>query len=453
MAEIIEDEERERLSLFSGSRLGSGSKVAGGGPDLRVLLAGAGALLLLLAGFNLLTVFLPTGDDVDLYFRYTRRTFGGELPYRDFGVEYPPLALLFFYLPGLACYPLGGLEVTRYKWLFHTECFLLTLASLGLLYDLLKGSAWNRAGRNGRLVAFVAGAGLISLYLLQRFDIGASFFTLAAVWCLGRKWPGWAGVMLGLGTAAKLYPVVLLPLGLLWLWQGGAAMGGGKKAGAGRKDALRLAVAFAVAGAGAVLPAALVSLDGLGAFLSYHSARGLELEAPFAGLVVFGSYLGLTDALAMVEYGSLGLASPWVRPLASLSTGLTVAGLLLIYGLAWWGLRRPAPRPAGWLVAAFSLAVLWFVLANKVLSPQYMIWLLVLMPLWKSRLNIALFLVALPLSVIPFPFLIDWLSRLDALPFVLLAVRNSLLAVIMVRLGREVFFYKGTDNTDNIERK
>ncbi len=402
---------------------------------LRVVLGCSATLLAILALYNFFNHLLPTADDVDLYYRYTRRTLTGELPYRDFIIEYPPFAVVFFILPGLLSYPLGGLDPTRYELLFHTECFLLNLATLWLGYGLLVRLYPTAAIRaqhtiNLRVIAFTAGSIMISLYLMQRFDVGATFLTILSLWFFYSRWPGLSGVALGLGVTAKLYPIIILPLIIVYLWEGKHE----------RWQIWRYLAGFSLACGLVLLPFILTGADGLKAFLAYHTDRGIELETIFATIIVAGSYLGLTNALAMVDHGGLGLASDWVRPLATASTLLTVAGLLVIYFISWRTLRSNAGKVrTDWLVQVISLTILWFILANKVLSPQYMIWLLAFMPLWRGWTKIILFLIALPLSFIPFPFLIDWLARLDALPFLILAFRNCLLIAIFVLLARDIW--------------
>lgn len=405
------------------------------GPRLWVIVACGLALLATLAAFNVLNAILPTADDVDLYFRYARWTLSGELPYRDFIIEYPPFSLVFFLLPAILCYPLGGLEIERYKILLHTECFALNLATLWLAYVLFKHlypAVASKAHHNlgWRMAAFTFGSILISLYLMQRFDVGASFLTTLAIWLFYKHRPAWSGAALGLGFTAKLYPGILLPLVLLYFlyvkndW----------------RSIRRYLAGFAAACAVVLVPFLLTGAEGLRVFLSYHLDRGIELETIFATIIVFGSYLGLTQALSMTDHGGLGLASSWVKPLASASTLLTVAGLLLIYFMVWRTLRKNGGRVRlDWFVSVVSLTILWFILANKVLSPQYLVWLLPFMPIWRGWYKTILFLIALPLSFIPFPFLIDWLARLDALPFVILAVRNGLLAAIFVMLIRDIW--------------
>ncbi len=388
----------------------------------RIFWGGSGTLLLLLAGFNLLTPILPTNNDVELYFRYTRRILqAGEVPYRDFGFEYPPLALPFLVLPGVLCYPFGGLEVERYAWLFHTECFGLALAGLGLLYGLLPRFY---AGRNigWRLAAYTVGCGLISIFLMQRFDMAAAFLTLVAFWFFYRDKPGWAGVALGLAVLTKLYPAVILPPMLLYMWYVRPL----------RPQIWWLLTGFGIAGGVVLAPFVLIGTDGLRAFVAFHSERGLEVETVFAGVVVFARYLGLTEARVENQFTAFEIISPWSKPLATASTILTIIGLLLIYFWLWRNLRRQSDKlPLDWVITAASLSILWFILANKVLSPQYLIWLLVLLPFWRGRAKIILLLLALPLSLLPFPFLVDWLTRLDAVPYIILAVRNGLLIALL----------------------
>lgn len=420
------------------------------------VLAGCiGALLATLAGYNLLNQILPTSDDVAIYFRYARRALNGELPYRDYLVEYPPFSLPFFIVPGFLCYILGNFSLQTYSIAFHTQCFLLTLLTLWLvskLYlKLYPDTNWQKAA--WRLGLFSFGCVAISLYLFQRYDIAASCLTFGAVYLFMQKRPIAAGFMLGLATACKLYPAILLPLFLLYFWYYHAkpeqpfSLSIFKPSVA---PALKIIAGFSSGVLLVALPFYLASPSGFLKFLSYHGERGLELESIFAGLVVFASYLGIAPAITMVEAAALGLASPWVKPLASFSTLLTLGGLAVFYLWFWRKFARlrlysaskdkesQFVKQSQFLLEASSVLLLWFILANKVLSPQYMIWLLPLAVFWRGKLKIGLFLAVLPLSVIPFPFLVDGLISLDPLPYILLLVRNSLLGIIFGLLLRDL---------------
>jgi hypothetical protein len=86
-----------------------------------------------------------------------------------------------------------------------------------------------------------------------------------------------------------------------------------------------------------------------------------------------------------------------------------------------------------WVLQAVAIIILWFILANKVISPQYMIWLLPFLPFWKGA-KVWLYLLALSLSFIPFPFLVVGIIKLEPLPYLILVLRNTLLAIIFIQL-------------------
>ena len=87
-------------------------------------------------------------------------------------------------------------------------------------------------------------------------------------------------------------------------------------------------------------------------------------------------------------------------------------------------------RTLATLVAATLLAV---VTTNKVLSPQYLIWLLPFVPL-LSRWPRVLMIAAAALTAVEFPFLYDGLRGLDAGPVLLVNLRNGLLIATLVWL-------------------
>lgn len=410
-------------------------------------------LLGVLVVFSLMNEILPASSDVVIYFKYAQRTLeGGEIPFRDFVVEYPPFALFFMYVPALVCYLGGGLDLLRYTWLFHVECFLLTMGTLWLGYSLLvqlypKEAARKFKLQGQQLVNFTMGAFLIAIYLYQRLDVGAAFLTMLALWWLYKGRLGWSGVALALGTMAKLYPAAMLVPILLYLWTTSPLTplleerGTKEKFFSGKRAAIGwYVIGFGVGCAVTVLPFAVIGLKGLWGFLQYHSERGVEVEAVFASIIALANYLGVTGAKVDHLHNSFEMVSDWGKPLATFSTALTVMGLLVIYGWLWRNWRQRQERlDFEWLVTASSLCVLWFILANKVLSPQYMVWLLPMVIFWKGWNKVAIFLVAVTLSNLPYPFLVDWLVRLDPLPFAIVAVRNVLLIVVFGLLVRDLW--------------
>src|SRR5690349_14455256 len=81
--------------------------------------------LLALQLIGLLTVVVVTlpliaqwhALDLSIYYQYSRQLLQGKLPYRDFAMEYPPLALLPFTLPRLVVFG-QPINFIGYVWLF-----------------------------------------------------------------------------------------------------------------------------------------------------------------------------------------------------------------------------------------------------------------------------------------------------------------------------------------------
>jgi hypothetical protein len=205
------------------------------------------------------------------------------------------------------------------------------------------------AGRRPWDAAIVALAPTLLLASTINWDLLATALTALAMLAWARRHPVLAGVLLGLGIAAKLYPLFLLgPLLVLCL----------------RASRMR---EFAQTLGGAVLGWALVNLP----------------------VAVFG-YEGWTAFYRFNVDRAAGFGSPWYA-LEQLGTGLP-AGLLnpvalLLFvgacgGVAWLGLsaqRRPRLPQLVFLVIAA------FLVTNKVYSPQYVLWLLPLAALARPR--------------------------------------------------------------------
>ena len=126
----------------------------------------------------------------------------GQVPYRDFAVEYPPAALPVFRLP---------VEGGDYGATFEG---LMAAAGVGvvLLVAALTSAWW--------APLFVAVSPLLlGSVVLSRFDLWPAFLTVAAlaVFLSGRVRLGLG--TLGLATAAKVYPALLAPLLVAHVWR------------------------------------------------------------------------------------------------------------------------------------------------------------------------------------------------------------------------------------------
>ncbi|GAB3198463.1 glycosyltransferase 87 family protein [Nocardioides hungaricus] len=219
-------------------------------------------------------------------------------------------------------------------------------------------AAWLLAGVNPRrpwdAAAFALSPALL-LTGLVNWDLVAVVFVAGALWAWARERPVLAGVLIGLGTAVKLYPLFLL---------------GGVLAICLRRRRLR---AFALAAAGAAgawlvanLPAYLSGREEWQVFWTFNSDRGADLGSMW--LVVQQALDRAGDPFAF-DPSTVNLVS-W------LLFGAWCVGVLAL------GLSAPsAPRLAqlGFLIVA------GFLLVNKVYSPQYVLWLLPLAVLARPR--------------------------------------------------------------------
>jgi hypothetical protein len=325
--------------------------------------ADAGLVLLTLAvGLGLLTaswgaLHLPPLDrdqiiDTPVYQEYGERVAAGEVPYRDFELEYPPAALPVFWLPTL-----GPSE--HYRSLFE---LLMWSCAAALLVLAVRGVAAQGAPP-ARLLAVAVGIGLFPLALgsvvLTRYDLWPAALTagaLAAV-LVGRDRLG-LGV-LGLAAAAKIYPLVLLPPLLVYL----------VKRRGGREAAIAFAV-FAAVVAVAVLPFAVIAPEGLWGSVERQLGRPLQIESLGASFLLAARQLGFYDPEVVSSHGSQNLDGALPDALASAQTVLQVAALVAV-----WLLFARGPATPGRLVTASAASVAVFVAFGKVLSPQFLIWL------------------------------------------------------------------------------
>jgi uncharacterized membrane protein len=288
----------------------------------------------------------------------------GAVPYRDHAVEYPVLTGGFMWGTAEltrawhAVSVNGGLPGKDETVIFGVITCLL-LAFVGLLAVAATAGA---AGPRRRWdVAIFAASPLLIFHAFSNWDLIAMALTSGALWAWASKRPVAAGVLIGLGTAAKLYPALLLiPLALLayrtrmWrpvLWAGGAAL---------------------VSWLAVNLPVALSWSTGWWEFYRFSSERPAEASTFWAMLKHYFPN----------NFGAKGAAG-WTPP------GLAVAVVLIVALMAvgWLALTAPS-RPR--LAQLAFLTVAAFLLTTKVWSPQYSLWLVPLLALARPRWRLAI---------------------------------------------------------------
>jgi hypothetical protein len=358
--------------------------------------------------------------DIALYRTYGERIADGLVPYRDFPFEYPPGALPALVLPALVTDSLDA-----YRLVFAAE-----MAVAGAIGVLLVAAGLRRLGTSNadRRVALSVVA-LVPLLLggviLTRFDLVPAALVAGAMLLLltGRLRAG--ALVVGIGIAVKLYPAVLVPLVGLAAW---------RRCAAGRRELATVLALVAAPVAVAYVPFLLTAPDGVLDSLGRQLGRPLQIESLGAGTLLALHHAAGTSLGWASGSGSQNLTGAAASTLAVLQ-GIAQA---VAVALVWVSFGRGPASPER-LVRHAAGAVVAFVALSKVLSPQFLVWLLLLVPLVvaaRGRLPLWLMTAACALTAAWFPARYwELVKEFDPLAswFVLArgAVLLALLAVLM----------------------
>jgi uncharacterized membrane protein len=296
--------------------------------------------------------------DMYLYRMYGHRMQMGLWPYHDFYFDWAPGSVLPVLWPVL---PPGS----YYNW-FHVFDLLYAVAALLALAIALVALGVSRRRIYVTVAASAAFPFALGSISINSVDYWPALFTIAGLAALLARRNRLGFGLLGFGIAAKIFPVVILPVALVWIWRR-----------AGRAEAARsLAVCIGV-GILAALPFAIVGPTGLGYSIETQFRRGLQMESLPASILMAASRLGIHHVHVVVGRPySLNIAGSVGTAAGALFTVVLVVTLLAVYAAYVAGPDEPQR-----LVTAAAAAVTAYVVFNRVLSPQYLVWLFPLVPL------------------------------------------------------------------------
>ena len=378
----------------------------------------AGALLMLAAGWAATLWVSPFSNervnDLFVYREFAAPVLAGGLPYRDVFFEYPPLAAPVIALPGV----LGTAEET-FRAAFAGWTILLAGATM-----LLCGALAARTGGSGSRALFAAAAMPLLLGALVRthFDLAPVVLLLTGLALLldGRPRSGMA--VLGVAAVTKGFPIAAAPPALAWV-----------AARYGRRTVLQAAGTLLAALALPVLLALAISPSGTLEAVEYQLERPVQLEsAPAMGALLLDA-LGAGQAESVQSHRSDGLEHPAAGALAA-------AGLLAMLVALAIVVARSAGGPRALVLGALT-AVLAFAVLGKVLSPQYLLWLVPLAALafaWRMHALTAALAAAAVLTQLEFPARYFDLVAREPIAVALVASRNIALLTALVLALREL---------------
>jgi uncharacterized membrane protein len=321
--------------------------------------------------------------DTPVYEEYGDTMVRGQVPYRDFSVAYPPGALPMFVLPAF------GHEDDSDGYRRTFEILMVACgAALLLELTLALGALGARAARLfGGLALAAVSPLLLGSVVLTRFDLWPAAVTAAALAALLSNRLRLGHGLLGAGLVVKIWPGVLVPLAVAYTWRT-----------RGKREALVcLGVAAAVAVV-VVLPFLVVAPHGLWRTFEQQATRPLQVESLGAALIVAAHHLFGTGVTMVSSDGSQNVGGTAADIVGAIQSVLQVAVLLAIW-IAF--ARRERDREE--LVQFSAAAVVAFIALGKVLSPQFLIWLIPFVPLVRKGSAALLFVAALVLTQAWFP--------------------------------------------------
>jgi len=265
--------------------------------------------------------------------------------------QYPPGAAFLMLLPRLG--------FGTYGESFVALMLLADLVGLGLLALLGRRSGGNLTG----VWVWLFGIPLLGALPLLRFDLVPAVLAIGALVAIHRR-PNLFGALAGLGAAIKAWPIVLL----FGEWD--------------RRRLLRGALAATAAIALVFCTAAIAFGDPFG-FLGEQDSRALQEEAVATVPWHLRELATGTEPAREIRYGAWEITGSTAQTVADLLEWAMLAALAA--AAAWWSLRARAIRGGreDLARAAVSLdfvfaVVLLLVVTSRVLSTQYMVWLLAL---------------------------------------------------------------------------
>lgn len=417
-----------KTSASNGQRKSGNSKNKGTffSPELQLILFAVILALIFFLLFQYLYTIPYSGTP--LYFRFASRVLEGNIPYRDFSMEYPPFALFFFILPRLLT-----TDYWTFAVYFRIEVFIFILIGLFIVYSIAR-----RLGKTPwkMLAVYTIAIMAIGPIIAEQYDIFPAILTLLALYFfwLGRHKTSWA--LLTLGALTKIYPVFIAPVFLIYyfrnrqyrrIWSG--------------------LITAAVTSLAVVLPLLVTGQGSILSLVTYHGQRGIQLESLYSSFLLIAEKLGLISVRLELTFGSWNLVSPLADAVAKASTYIMGLFLLIAYGFIYTQIR-PGKSQFTRLGAYALLVTAVGLVFGKVLSPQYLIWLVPFIPLifGPSRYTILVIMAAtgiLTYLIFPVFYMALMSTQIDLIA--ILFLRNILLILLAVMTGISLRQMKPSD--------
>lgn len=311
--------------------------------------------------------------DLTVYYKYLELWITGQVPYVDFTVEYPQLFFLAVIPPYLIACLLGN--TVLYYWIHPFFMILVDAACALCVYHIGMYIFNNNEGR-AFISAFLYTVAISSSYwVLNKYDgVPVLFMLIAIILFFKEKERCSAWTWTALGFLSKWFPAVQLPFFAIYEYKNTRNL---KKIAYG-------AFIFSIVVAIITIPFFISSPDG---FLFAYKMHG-ERAALAHSFIYYIDFI-------LAHFSNVSIAS----------ISIIIVGLLELV-LLYQYFREPENKPIT-LVNYIGLALMIFVIFNKVFSPQYIVWVTPFMALFfaDSTKGIATFFIAQILNFTEYPIL------------------------------------------------
>ena len=302
--------------------------------------------------------------DLDHYYDNAGDVLSGLMPYSEAKFEYPPLSLVFMLIPRVLTWDLES---------FHYGCAVLTYVFLAIGSYFLVRIADERIGCRWQTHLIMILVVLFGNYfVIARNDVYPTVMAIIAFWLYLKDRHVLAFIMMALAAMTKMYPAIflipmLMPLVLKGEWKKGVMC-----------LLAAATVCFIVE-----LPFLITDPSTAFAYLNYHSDRGIQVESVAASFFMIYDLIVPGNLSVVFAYGSDNLSGAGPDALAPFMN--TILAIVLISFVAVMLVRIHRLRVSettGPQVVLISVTMLMlFIAFSKVYSAQYLIWILMLLPL------------------------------------------------------------------------
>jgi uncharacterized membrane protein len=379
-------------------------------PEL--LLAAVTAVLVLADGLR------SSAGDPGFYWGIAGKVAEGQIPWRDFPYEYPPVSLipvlLPYFLPGGEAWPVFN------RYLFTENVLMMAAIGAGVLWLARRGWAMESTLRTS--VLYVALTLTLAPSVVWRYEPLPVLLTVVAVMLAATYRSSLSGVALGTAVITKLYPLAMLPV--LALGQIRDRL----------RPALLLGVATVVTTVLIAAPFVLIAGGAAFSYLEYSITRGVQIESVPGALAILANVLGGPNARIFHGFGTFQVDSPLIPLLGFVWTalsGLIVLGLGVAILVRFRADRRTSGSPAErsqvtYLIAALLVALV----SSRILSPQYLFWAVPFVAL-ADRPKTLLYWAACLLTTFVYPLNYQQMLNQEAYAVVATNVRNLILVLFL----------------------